>query len=120
MSGPGHVTCDRDIEGLVGEYHPRDIRPDQPFDEGGISGVPADQAMRAEQELITCLCGCREISQRSEIANIIPIFADDDLVDLVGTEAGNLDWRVGNDQLREFCLQFANVPEALFYQGIDG
>jgi hypothetical protein len=69
MIAPGHVPPDRDIEGLIGEDHARDIYPHEPFDEGRIGSVSADQAMGAEQEQIAYLSDCRGAGQRREIAS---------------------------------------------------
>ena len=53
------MTCppDRDIEGLIGEDHARDIYPHESFDDGRIGSISADQAMGAEQEQIAYLSG---------------------------------------------------------------
>jgi hypothetical protein len=50
MLAPCHP--DRAMEGFICEDHARDIRLHQPSDDGRISGVSADQAMRAKQEQI--------------------------------------------------------------------
>ncbi len=52
---PADVTADCDIERLVGQNHARGIGPHEPFDDGGIGGVPAEEAMGAEQEQIAGL-----------------------------------------------------------------
>ena len=44
-------------------------------------------------------------------------FAENDLVDLVEGEAGDLDRRVGQDQLLELDLQLVEVPLALSRRG---
>ena len=43
MIAPGHVPLNRDIEGLIGEDHARHIDPHEPFDDGRIGSVPAQQ-----------------------------------------------------------------------------
>ena len=104
MIAPGHVPPDRDIEGLIGEDHARDIYPHKPFDEGRISSVSADQAMGAEQEQIADLSDCRGAGQGLEIASFASLLvsADYDLIDLVRTEPGNLDRRVRDYEFLEF------------------
>ena len=46
--------------------------------------------------------------------------AENNVVDLVEREAGDLDRRVGEDQLLELDLQLVQVPFALFAEAIDG
>ena len=46
-------------------------------------------------------------------------FAEDDLVDLVGGEAGHLDRSVVEDQFLELELELVEVPLALFAEPID-
>src|ERR1700692_49002 len=122
MVAPRHVPSDRDIEGFIREDHARDICSHEPSDDGGIGGVSADQEMGAEQEQIVYPSDGRRARQRREIASFASILvsADYDLIDLVRTKSRNLDWHVGDDQLLEFRFQFANVPETLFAQAIDG
>jgi hypothetical protein len=106
MIAPGHVPPDRDIEGLIGEDHARNIYPHEPFDEGRIGSVSADQAMGAEQEQIAYLSDCRGAGQRREIASFasILVFADYDLIDLVRPKPGNLDRCVGDYEFLEFSF----------------
>src|SRR6516165_10622434 len=75
MVAPSHVPPDRNIEGLIGEDHARDIHPHEPFDEGRIGSVSADQAMGAEQEQIAYLSDCRGAGQRREIASFASMIA---------------------------------------------
>jgi hypothetical protein len=50
-----------------------------------------------------------------------PFFiAEDDLIDLIEREAGDLDRRVSEDQFLEFDFKFAKIPLAFFAQPIKG
>jgi hypothetical protein len=100
------VPRDRDIEGLIGEDHARDVYPHEPFDKGKISSISADQAMGAEQEQIAYLSDCRGAGQRREIANFASILlsTDYDLIDLVRPKPGNLDRCVGDYEFPEFSF----------------
>lgn len=122
MVAARHVPADRDIEGLVGEDHARDIGTHEPFGDRGIGRVAADQAMGAEQKQIAYPGNCRGAGHRREIASFASILVstDYDLIDLVRTKPGNLDWRIGDYEFLEFSFEFANVPGTLFAQAIDG
>ena len=63
--------------------------------------------------------GVRLGRERTQLDGVVR-FAKDDLVDLVQGEAGDLDRRVGQDQLLELNLQFVEVPLALFAETVDG
>ena len=54
------------------------------------------------------------------LLNRVVAIAEDDLVDLVESEAGDLDRSVGQDQLLELNLQFVKVPLALLAKAIGG
>jgi hypothetical protein len=124
MVARGHMGLNRDrchSEGRLRQHHPRNIGSHQPVDEIGIGSVPADHAMGAEQEQVADPCDGRGHRKCRRIGSFGPslVSADDDVIDLVGTEPGNFDRRVGDDEFLEFSLQLANVPGALFAQPVD-
>src|ERR1700740_3495123 len=122
MVTPRHVSPDRDIEGLICKDHAREVCPHKPPDDGGIGGVSTDQEMGAKQEQIVYSSDGSRARQGPEIASFISIFvfADQDFIDFVRAKSLNFDWRTGDDQLLEFRFQFADVPDTLFAQAIDG
>ena len=72
--------------------------------------------MRPERKNIARAGDGDSISLRRErpLLNGVVRFAEDDLVDLIESEAGDFDRSVGQDQLLELNLQFVKVPLALF------
>ena len=60
------------------------------------------------------------LGRERTLLNGVVRFAEDDLVDLVQGEAGDLDRSVGQDQLLELNLQLVKVPLALLPKPIDG
>jgi hypothetical protein len=115
------MAPDRDIEGFICEDHAGDFCVHEPSDDGGIGGVAADQAMGPEQEQVAYPSDRSGAEQGRKIADFASILvcADYDLIDLVRTEPGNLDWRVRDNQFFELSFQFGNVPSAFFAQSID-
>ena len=95
---PGHVAPNRDIEGFICEDDAGDIRVHEPSDDGRIRSVAADQAMRPEQEQIAYPSDRSGAGQGFGITDFVSILAcaDYELIDLVRTKPGNLNWRVSN------------------------
>src|SRR6516165_7532455 len=92
----GHVPTNRDIEGFICEDHAGNICVHEPSDDGRIRSIAADQAMGPEQEQIAYPSDRSGVGRGCKIANFAAILAcaDYELIDLVRTEPGNLDWRV--------------------------
>jgi hypothetical protein len=63
---------------------------------------------------------CVSLGRERTLLNAVVRFAEDDLVDLVQGEAGDLDRSVGQDQLLELNLQLVEVPLAFLPKAIGG
>jgi len=77
--------------------------------------------MGPEQKQITEASGRSGAGEGCKIADFASILvrADYELIDLVRTEPGYLDWRVSDNKFLELGFQFANVPGTFFSQSID-
>ena len=88
----------------------------------GIARVAADDAVRAEPKHVakTSDCGRAALPARAAPARRTSALAEHDLIDFVEGEAGDLDRRVGEDQLLELDLELRRGPTRPSRQPIDG
>jgi hypothetical protein len=78
--------------------------------------------MRAELENVPEASDCDGASLGHErtLLHRVPGVTEDDLVDLIGGEAGDLDRCIVEDQLFELDLERVEIPLALFAETIGG
>lgn len=63
---------------------------------------------------------CAGLGRERPLFDRLVTLAENNVVDLVERKAGDLDRRVGEDQLLELDLQLVQVPLTLFAEAIDG
>src|SRR5579872_3635655 len=63
---------------------------------------------------------CARLGRERPLFDRIVTLAENNVVDLVEREAGDLDRRVGEDQLLELDLELVQVPLTLLPKAIDG
>src|SRR5262249_44079496 len=123
MPAASHMSCDRDVIGLVGQDLPcRRVAFHQPPQSLRFGGAAADDPVWPQIENVAkagdsdCASLWRERSFFESVANLV----EDNVVDLVECESGDLDWRVGHNQFLKLDLEFVKVPLALLPEAIDG
>src|SRR5271166_1945376 len=103
----GHMPGDRDVVRFVGQDEAGGrIALHQPPERLGIGGAAASETVRPELENVAEASDCDRTSFWLErtLLHRVPGVAEYDLVDLVGGEAGDLNWSIAEDQLFELDL----------------
>ena len=114
MHASGDIASDRDVVRLVGQNEPgRRIAVHQFGDNRWIGGVSTNNAMLTEAKYMAETRDRDSVGLGRKRSLFGPfLIAEDDLIDLIEREAGDLDRRVSEDQFLEFDFKFAKIPLA--------
>ena len=122
MRAASDVAGDANVVGLVGQDEARRAIADEQAPQNfRVGRAAADDAMRAELKNVARASDgdCIRLWRERPLLEDVSRLAEDDLVDLVGREAGDLDRRVGQDQLLKLDLELFEIPLPFLSQAID-